>query len=123
MNFLALFGRHRSREADENTQNIRLLDWQVCAQTCTLENLQTGENVRITPRGMEVLSYLMQRPHNVIHANELLETFWSKSVRSDHAVHNVIAELRGALGDQASAPPLHQDLSETGLCPYRGSAD
>lgn len=94
---------------DEDAQNevkpsLILLDWEVVAETCTLNSKVTGSSVRITPRGMEVLMYLIANREQVTSANLLLDLFWSKSVRSDHAVHNVIAELRSALGDRASDP-------------------
>ncbi len=104
MIFLDLFAKKSEAASSGNTSAITLLDWQVNAETCTLTHLETGAEVRITPRGMEVLMHLIGNPEQVISANELLDLFWSKSVRSDHAVHNVIAELRSALGDRASKP-------------------
>jgi len=104
MIFLDLFTKKSEEIASGNTSAISLLEWQVNAETCTLTNLESGAEVRITPRGMEVLMHLIGNPEQVISANELLDLFWSKSVRSDHAVHNVIAELRAALGDRASNP-------------------
>lgn len=104
MTLLDLFTKKREETRPDNTSAISLLDWQVNPETCTLRNLETGAEVRVTPRGMEVLTHLINNPEQVISANELLELFWSNSVRSDHAVHNVIAELRAALGDRASAP-------------------
>ena len=104
MIFLDFFTKKREASSSGNTSAITLLDWQVNAETCTLNHIETGTEVRITPRGMEVLMHLIANPEQVISANELLDLFWSKSVRSDHAVHNVIAELRAALGDRASNP-------------------
>ncbi|MCB1648498.1 MAG: winged helix-turn-helix domain-containing protein [Gammaproteobacteria bacterium] len=104
MTLLAIFTKQSQDRSEENNPAMTLLDWRVFAATCTLVNLHSGEEIRITPRGMEVLMHLIRHPETVVSANELLELFWSKSVRSDHAVHNVIAELRGALGDQASNP-------------------
>lgn len=104
MIFLDLFTKEREEVSAGNSSAISLLEWQVNAETCTLTNLESSAEVRITPRGMEVLMHLIGNPEQVISANELLDLFWSKSVRSDHAVHNVIAELRAALGDRASKP-------------------
>lgn len=104
MTFLASFSKQITKSSEDSNDAISLLDWQIIAETCTLRNLETNTEVRITPRGMEVLMYLIEHPEKVVNANELLDLFWSKSVRSDHAVHNVIAELRSALGDQASQP-------------------
>ncbi len=104
MIFLDLFAKKSEETSSGNASAITLLNWQVNAETCTLIHLETGAEVRITPRGMEVLMHLIGNPEQVVSANELLDLFWSKSVRSDHAVHNVIAELRSALGDRASQP-------------------
>lgn len=104
MIFLDLFTKTSEEIATGNTSAISLLEWQVNAETCTLTNLESNAEVRITPRGMEVLMHLIDNPEQVVSANEFLDLFWSKSVRSDHAVHNVIAELRAALGDRASHP-------------------
>lgn len=104
MTFLARFTKQSGERSEENKSVMTLLDWRVLAHTCTLVHLHSAEEIRITPRGMEVLLHLIRHPEGVISANELLELYWSKSVRSDHAVHNVIAELRAALGDQASNP-------------------
>ena len=81
---------------------IRMLEWDVVPETCTLHRIETEEERRLSPRGMEVLVYLTENHGKVVSSQELLDKFWSKSVNSDHAVHNVIAEIRAALGDRAS---------------------
>ena len=53
---------------------------------------------------MDVLKYLIEAQGKVVSSTELLDRFWSRSISSDHAVHNAIAELRSALGDRASNP-------------------
>ena len=83
---------------------VKLLDWNVFSQTCTLVNVETGEKVKLPPRAMDVLKYLIEKQGQVVSNSELLDRFWSKSVNSDHAVHNAIAELRSTLGDHASNP-------------------
>ena len=104
MAFLAKYPKQITKTSEESRVAISVLDWQVFSETCSLRNLKSDIEVRINPRCMEVLMYLLEHPDRVVSSNELLESFWSKSVRSDHAVHNVIAELRAALGDQASKP-------------------
>lgn len=83
---------------------VKLLDWNVFSQTCTLENIATGETVKLSPRTMDVLNYLIESHGQVVSSAELLDKHWSNSVSSDHAVHNSIAELRSALGDHANNP-------------------
>jgi DNA-binding winged helix-turn-helix (wHTH) protein/TolB-like protein len=83
---------------------VKLLDWNVFPQTCTLENSKTGASIKLSPRTMDVLKYLIEAQGKVVSSTELLDRFWSRSISSDHAVHNAIAELRSALGDRASNP-------------------
>jgi len=116
MTFLTKFSKQITSSSDDSQDAITLLDWQVNSEICTLRNLKSDTEVRINPRGMEVLMYLIEHPNNVISTSELLDLFWSKSVRSDHAVHNVIAELRSALGDQASKPPYIKTYPKRGYC-------
>lgn len=116
MTFLANFSKQTTNSSDDSQAAISLLDWQVFSETCSLRNMKSGTEVRINPRGMEVLMYLLENPEKVVSANELLDLFWSKSVRSDHAVHNIIAELRAALGDQASKPIYIKTYPKRGYC-------
>lgn len=116
MTFLAKFSKQITNSSYDSTGAITLLDWQVNSETCTLRNLKSDTEVRINPRGMEVLMYFIEHPGKVVSSNELLDLFWSKSVRSDHAVHNIIAELRSALGDQASKPTYIKTYPKRGYC-------
>lgn len=96
-----------NKNIDNSTEPIpvvRVLDWLVDGDTCTLKHRISKKVVNITPRGMEVLMYLINHPARVVSANELLDLFWSRSVQADHAVHKVIAELRSALKDKACHP-------------------
>ena len=116
MTFLANLSKQITNSSNDSKAAIALLDWQVNSETCTLRNLKSDTEVRINPRGMEVLMHLIEHPNRVISANELLDLFWSKSVRSDHAVHNVIAELRSALGDTASKRIYIKTYPKRGYC-------
>ncbi len=57
-----------------------------------------GNVNKVSPRGMDVLIYLIENSDRIVSTEELLHTFWS-SVASDHAIHKSIAELRAAMGD------------------------
>jgi DNA-binding winged helix-turn-helix (wHTH) protein/TolB-like protein len=83
---------------------FKLVDWKVHPKTCTLVRVSTGEEVKLSPRTMDVLIHLIEAEGEVVSSSELLDRHWNKSVSSDHAVHNAIAELRGALGDSANNP-------------------
>lgn len=93
---------------------VKLLDWNVFPQTCTLENIKTGESIKLSPRTMDVLKHLIETKGRVVSSSEFLDRFWSRSVSSDHAVHNAIAELRSALGDHASNPKFIKTYPKRG---------
>jgi DNA-binding winged helix-turn-helix (wHTH) protein/TolB-like protein/tetratricopeptide (TPR) repeat protein len=71
------------------------------------------EDVKLTPRNMDVLGYLATHADRVVTSNELLENFWSP-VASDHAVHKAISELRGALGDNVHRQRFIKTLPRRG---------
>ena len=83
---------------------VRLLDCEVHPQTCVIENVETSQTVKVSPRAMDVLKYLLDTQGRVVSSAELLDQLWRNSASSDHAVHNAIAELRAALGDRANNP-------------------
>lgn len=77
---------------------FRLGDWEVSPGTCTLQRLD--QEVKVTPRSMDVLVYLAHNASQVVSSAELLDQLW-ETTTSDHAVHKAIAELRHALGDDS----------------------
>ncbi len=97
---------------------IRINDWQIHPDNCTLvpepRQGQSGKPVRIPPRCMDVLLYLVERPGRVVSTEELLKAFWASPSTMDHAVHKVIASLRGALGDDPHDPRFIKTLPRRG---------
>jgi DNA-binding winged helix-turn-helix (wHTH) protein/TolB-like protein len=93
---------------------VTLLDWVVFPHTNTLRNVATGAEVNLSPRSMDVLVHLIEADGELVTSAELLAKFWSKSSASDHAVHNTIADLRSALGDQASNPTYIKTYAKRG---------
>jgi tetratricopeptide (TPR) repeat protein len=51
-------------------------------------------------RAMDTLCYLMERPGEVVSANELISNVWDDRVVGDGAVYQCIKQLRQALGDE-----------------------
>lgn len=91
--------------------DFRLGKWLVSAETCTLS---AGEHsAKVTPRSMEVLLYLAANPDHVISSQELLDQLWT-NITSDHAVHKAIAELRGAVQDDASRQSFIKTVPKRG---------
>src|SRR5690554_7198793 len=63
---------------------------------------------------MDVLAHLALHAGEVVSHEELLERFWHGTFTSDHAVHKVVAELRGALGDNAHHPLYIKTIPKRG---------
>jgi DNA-binding winged helix-turn-helix (wHTH) protein/TolB-like protein len=98
--------------ASDKLNKYRIGDWEVSLTTCTLT--QGDNEVKVTPRNMDVLDCLAQSPGNVISHEELLTRFWQGTFPSDHAVHKAIAELRSALGDDAHNPIYIRTIPKRG---------
>lgn len=97
---------------NERKKNIRIGPWEICLTTCTLT--RDGEEVKITPRNMDVLFYLAENAGTVVSPDELLDEFWPGSPSSDHAVHKAVAELRSVLGDSAQNPRYIRTIRKRG---------
>lgn len=85
--------------------------YQVTPDQCLLRH--DGMDIKLTPRNMDVLVYLVDHADRVVTSNELLDRFWSP-VASDHAVHKAISELRGALGDNVRRQQFIKTLPRRG---------
>ncbi len=96
----------------DKLQKLKIGDWDVSLTTCTLN--QGDNEVKITPRSMDVLNYLAENAGQVVSHDELLKHFWHGSFPSDHAVHKAIAELRSALGDDAHHPSYIRTIPKRG---------
>lgn len=93
-------------------EDVYIGDWLVSLSACTLT--RDGTEVKITPRSMDVLRLLSERPGTVISPAELLEAIWRSPIATDHAVHKAIAELRGALQDKAQKPSYIRTIPKRG---------
>ncbi|MCW8193628.1 hypothetical protein F6455_02360 [Proteobacteria bacterium 005FR1] len=95
-----------------NNKEVMVGSWKISPGTCTLE--KGGDSVKITPRNMDVLNFLVENAGDVVSSDQLLDRFWAVSTSSDHAVHKAIAELRAALGDKAQSPRYIKTISKRG---------
>ncbi|MFL2545847.1 MAG: winged helix-turn-helix domain-containing protein [Candidatus Rariloculaceae bacterium] len=77
--------------------DMRLGEWAVQASRRVVEG-PDGPTV-LGSRAMDTLCYLMERPGEVVSANELIATVWDDRVVGDGAVYQCIKQLRQALGD------------------------
>jgi len=70
--------------------------------------------VALEPRPMAVLAELCRRSNQVVTAEELLDACWPGQTPPDNQVHKVIAGLRRAMGDNASAPSYIETIRKQG---------
>ena len=74
--------------------------------------LDTGQRLllrhgRITPlssRAYQLLELLLDRRPEAVAKNELVERLWPATFVSDASLHNLVAEVRAAIGDSPRAP-------------------
>lgn len=85
----------------DNSQ-IQIGQWLVSPGACTIA--KSGREIKITPRSMDVLRLLIENAGNIVGPADFLNTIWRSPIATDHAVHKAIAELRGALEDDAHHP-------------------
>lgn len=107
---------------------IRVGDWNVSPDTCTVTRLVNGEpcetgvrnatketkETKVTPRSMDVLRLLIDRAGAVVSPAEFLATIWPSRIATDHAIHKAIAELRSALHDSAHQPRYIKTIPKRG---------
>ena len=73
--------------------------------TLDRDGLRRGkQEVRLTPKALEVLRVLVDRAGRLVSKQELLETVWSGTAVSDAALSSCIQEIRQALRDDARQP-------------------
>jgi TolB-like protein/Tfp pilus assembly protein PilF len=72
-------------------------DVRVDLQTCRV--FKAGKHVRLEPKAMDVLVFLIEHRGRVIEKSELLDAVWKEAFVTQNAMTRVIAQLRKALGD------------------------
>lgn len=74
-----------------------------------------GTEVSLTPKAFQLLEYLMTRPGEVHARERLLSVVWGFDFAAHtRAVDNRVAELRAALGDDASSPLYIETVAGVG---------
>ena len=65
--------------------------------------LRHGSIKPLSPRAYQLLELLVDRRPEAIAKNELVEHLWPRTFVSDASLHNLIAEVRAAIGDSPRA--------------------
>src|SRR5258708_15204264 len=77
--------------------------------------LMCGErDVHLTPKALALLSFIADRPGEVITKEELFGAVWPEVAVGDAALVTCIQELRKALGDDARKPRYIETLHRRG---------
>jgi TolB-like protein/Tfp pilus assembly protein PilF len=72
-------------------------DVRVDLQTCCVS--KAGNDVRLEPKAVDVLVFLIEHRGRVIEKSELLNAVWKETFVTQNAMTRVIGQLRKALGD------------------------
>jgi DNA-binding winged helix-turn-helix (wHTH) protein len=65
--------------------------------------LRHGSTRALSPKAFELLEFLLDRRPEVVAKTEILERLWPETFVSDASLHNLVAEIRAALGDAPRA--------------------
>jgi DNA-binding winged helix-turn-helix (wHTH) protein len=65
--------------------------------------LRHGSAVPLSPKAFQLLECLLGRRPEAVAKTELLERLWPDTFVSDASLHNLVAEVRAALGDEPRA--------------------
>src|SRR4029450_739597 len=63
--------------------------------------LRHGRIVHLSARAFQLLELLVERRPEAVAKGELLEHLWPATFVSDASLHNLVPEIRAALGDDA----------------------
>jgi DNA-binding winged helix-turn-helix (wHTH) protein/TolB-like protein/tetratricopeptide (TPR) repeat protein len=92
--------------------DFRLGDWLVQPGLCRLS--KDGRTVQVRAKVMDLLTYLAERPGEVIPKGRLLDDVWGSQSISESALTRTVTELRQALGDDAEQPRLLETIPKRG---------
>jgi DNA-binding winged helix-turn-helix (wHTH) protein len=76
--------------------------------------LRHGRPAPLSPKAFQLLELLVDRRPEVVAKSELLEHLWTEVFVSDASLHNLVAEIRAALGDNPRAPRYIRTVSRFG---------
>ncbi len=92
--------------------DFRLGDWVVQPTLCRLVSGATV--VRIRPKLMDVLSYLVGRAGRVVPKAEIIDAVWAKEYVAEGTLAQSVFELRSALGDDGKGSRYIETIPKRG---------
>ncbi len=99
---------------------IRFGSFQIDTRTWLLT--QDGNPIDLSPRLVEILAFIVGRGGEIVTKDELLEKFWPDVHVTENTLTRAIADIRKAIGDDASAPRYLQTASRRGYRFLAGAA-
>ncbi len=75
---------------------------------------KNGQNVSLTPKGFDVLAFLLKNHGRVVEKHELFSNIWRGTFVGDNALTKIIKEIRHALGDSADQPRYIETIPKRG---------
>ena len=83
--------------------------------------LHHGSATPLSPKAFQLLELLLERRPEAVSKAEILESLWPKTFVSDGSVHNLVAEIRSALGDDPRTPRFIRTVPRYGYA-FHGDA-
>ena len=91
---------------------LQVGEWHVAPELNQIS--RAGECVRLEPKAIELLVFLVQRGGEVVSREELLNALWPGVIVGDNALTQAVTKLRKALGDTARRPTYIEAISKRG---------
>ncbi len=76
--------------------------------------LREGRTLDLSPKLLDLLRYLLERPSVLVTKEELFGAIWPDVTVTDNALTRAISEVRQALGDDPAAPAYIQTVARRG---------
>lgn len=73
-----------------------------------------GAEIRLPPRALAILEYLLERPNRVVGKHELIDAVWNEAFVGETSLTEAVGVLRQALGDSAAEPAYIQTIHRRG---------
>ncbi len=83
--------------------------------------LRHGSAVPLSPKAFQLLELLLDRRPEAVAKTELVESLWPETFVSDASLHNLVAEIRAALGDAPRAARYIRTVPKFGYA-FHGDA-
>jgi DNA-binding winged helix-turn-helix (wHTH) protein/tetratricopeptide (TPR) repeat protein len=73
-----------------------------------------GQSVSASPKVLDLLRYLLDRPSALVTKDELFKAIWPDVIVTDNALTQAVSELRQLLGDDPAKPTYIQTVARRG---------